>query len=140
MSIKAECKHWFQTMCVSGDRDTSLSMYKAVRREIRGVPITKRDVEAWLRSTGIELISVEIYRSYKNKVYCVYVQLPKDWEWSSNSQRTVPHMIEDTSYAQCMYKLAFKVLAYKWDMTLSQIHDVEAWSFPAASRTSKSCK
>lgn len=134
---KAQLKHMFQTMAVSGDRDTSLGMYKAFRAGIRNISITKRDVEAWLRTTGIELITVDIYKSYKDKVYCVYVQLPREWIWSNNSQRTVPHMIESTSYAECMYKLAFKVIAYKWDMTLSQIHEVEAWSFPKASRISK---
>ena len=130
---KVQCKHWFQTMCVSGDRDTSLNMYKALRREIRGVAITKRDVRAWLKTTGIEPVTVETISENGAKVYCVYVHLPTEWD----DRRNVPHILECSSYARCMFKLAFKVLAYKWDMTLSQIHDVEAWSFPQASRLTR---
>lgn len=134
---KMECKHWFQTMCVSGDRDTSLSMYKAMRQHVRGISLTARDVRAWLRSTGIGLELVSTYKDNGSKVYCVYVHLPHEWESPHARRHPTPHMIEDTSYSQCMYKLAFKVLAYKWDMSLSQIHEVEAWSFPSVSRTKK---
>ena len=132
-ACKVQCKHWFQTMCVSGDRDTSLHMYKALRKEVRGLVLTARDVRAWLKTTGIEPVTVETISENGAKVCCVYVRLPKEWTTTHKN----PHIMECSSYSQCIYRLAFKVLAYKWDMTLSQIHDVEAWSFPQASRITR---
>lgn len=128
MCKKLDVKHWFQTMCVSGDRDTSLSMFKAVRREVRGIPITKRDVYAWVKTTGIKVVYTHTYSDGVREVM---------FHFDGTYGYTGTQLLLGASYTECMFKLAFKIIAHKWDMSLSQIHEVEAWSFPKASRTSR---
>ncbi len=125
---KLELRTTFITMCRDDIRDTSLSMYKVFRHNIKGMPLTGDSVKSWLRMAGLEVIMVA-HIPFDTYTHSVHVQLPEPY-----IQTPFGLVVDGSSYSECLYKLAFKLIAHRWDMTLSQIHELENWSYPVHNR------
>lgn len=116
---KAEAKNLFELALVSDNPNVYKPAYKVLRTVIRDTKITKRDIVHWMNAINAKVVYAQ---SYKDSFGDRYYELALDID----DKKPV---IIASSWSGVIYKLAYKLLGYKHNLTMSQLHDIEAWSY-----------
>lgn len=126
---KAEAKNLFELALTSDNPNVYKPAYKVLRTVMRDIVLTKRDVEHWMNAINHRVIYISSYKLIDGtRQYEVRIGLGTSKVFNSPIGITVIA----SSWSGVIYKAAYKLLGYKHDLTMKQLHDIEAWSYEPA--------
>ncbi|UNI71207.1 hypothetical protein P5_0030 [Aeromonas phage P5] len=127
---KAEAKNLFELALTSNNPNVYKPAYKVLRTVMRDVVLTKRDVMHWMNAINATIHYIASYKlSDGTRQYelCLIVNGPVTGG-TVHTTRT----ITANSWSGIIYKAAYIILGYERNLTMKQLHDIEAWSYEPA--------
>lgn len=128
---KAEAKNLFELALTSDNPNVYKPAYKVLRTVMRDIVLTKRDVMHWMTAINIRVVYMESYKlADGTRQYDLSMALGYYGKYLQESRTTVIA----SSWSGAIYKAAYKLLGYKHNLTMKQLHDIEAWSYDTKSQ------
>lgn len=124
---KALVKHAFQTMSTCDTLAVAIPLYKLVRAEVKNYKIQRKEVFTWCKASDIAVLDCYC-EGLASTGFDYYLQgacgSSKGGSWFLSS---------NLGYSSIMYQLAYRILAHRFGLTMRQIHEIEAFSYPSVS-------
>lgn len=123
---KAEAKNLFELALVSDNPNLYKPAYKVLRTVMRDTILTKRDVMHWMNAINYRVIYISSYKLIDGtRQYELRIAVGTSKVFNS----PVGITIIANSWSGVIYKAVYKLLGYKHNLTMKQLHDIEAWSY-----------
>lgn len=123
---KSEAKNLFELALTSDNPNVYKPAYKVIRAAMRDTVITKRDVLHWMNAINIRVLYAESYKlSDGTRQYDLCLSLGYTGKYLQEVRTT----IIANSWSGAIYKVLYKLLGHKHNLTMKQLHDIEAWSY-----------
>lgn len=123
---KAEAKNLFELALTSDNPNVYKPAYKVLRTVMRDTILTKRDVMHWMNIINYRVIYISSYKLIDgSRQYELRIAVGTSKVFNS----PVGITITANSWSGVIYKAVYKLLGYKHNLTMKQLHDIEAWSY-----------